>query len=141
MVPVAAIVAANGFMRAPAIGLSLMGAGCIALVGGLMAEQYPVILAALLAVSTGATFLQIAGNTAATIVGDSQHAATRLNLLQGFNSLGTVAGPALGATTIVSTCTRSTINVSLPSKPERSRCAVAKAAAIAAGSPTGTSIP
>lgn len=101
-VPVAAIVAANGFMRAHAIGLSLMAAGCIALVGGLMAEQYPVILAALLAVSTGATFLQIASNTAATIVGDPQRAATRLNLLQGFNSLGTVAGPALGATTIVS---------------------------------------
>jgi FHS family L-fucose permease-like MFS transporter len=101
-VPVAAIVAANGYMRAHAIGLGLMAAGSAALVGGLVSEHYPTILIALLAVSTGATFLQIASNTAATIVGDPRRAATRLNLLQGFNSIGTVAGPALGATTIMS---------------------------------------
>lgn len=101
-VPVAAIVAVTGYMRAHAIGLSLMAAGCVALVAGLMREGYPLILLALLAVSTGATFLQIASNTAATIVGDPARAAVRLNLLQGFNSIGTVIGPALGATTILS---------------------------------------
>ncbi|KQM86097.1 hypothetical protein ASE67_09545 [Sphingomonas sp. Leaf23] len=101
-VPVAAIVAASGFMRAHAIGLSIMALGCVGLAAGLTMQQYPILLVALLAVSTGATFLQIASNTAATIVGDPRRAAIRLNVLQGFNSVGTVAGPALGATTILS---------------------------------------
>ncbi|MGN5375237.1 MFS transporter [Sphingomonas hankookensis] len=101
-VPVAAIVAATGFMRAHAIGLAVMALGCVALAGGIMTQHYGIVLAALLAVSTGATFLQIASNTAVTIVGDPRRAAMRLNLLQGFNSFGTVVGPALGATTIVS---------------------------------------
>lgn len=100
--PVAAIVAATGYMRAHAIGLALMALGCVALIVGLVQQHYAVVLPALLAIATGATFLQIASNTAVTMVGDPRRAAVRLNLLQGFNSLGTVAGPALGATTIVS---------------------------------------
>lgn len=100
--PVAAVVAATGFMRAHVIGLALMALGCMALIAGLMTQLYAVVLCALLAIATGATFLQIASNTAVTLVGDPAKAAVRLNLLQGFNSLGTVIGPVLGAVTIVS---------------------------------------
>ena len=99
--PIAAIVAAHGYMRAHAAGLGLMAAGCAALIAGFATQTFYVVMLALLAVSAGASFLQIASNTVVTVVGDPEQAAARLNVLQGFNSLGTVAGPMLGASFIV----------------------------------------
>lgn len=100
-VPVAAFVGRRGYMRASAVGLAVMAIGCASLIAGLGSRHYPMVLMALLCVATGATFLQIAGNNVVTVVGDPRRAATRLNLLQGFNSLGTVVGPLVGATTLI----------------------------------------
>ena len=94
--PAAALVAQAGYMRANATGLAIMALGSTLLILGLGAQAYAPVLIALLALSTGATFLQIASNNAVTMAGDPRLAATRLNLLQGFNSLGTVVGPVLG---------------------------------------------
>ncbi|MEG3089872.1 MFS transporter [Sphingomonas sp. PB1R3] len=99
--PVATFVGRRGYMRASAVGLVVMAMGCALLIGGLGSRHYPMVLAALLCVATGATFLQIAGNNVVTVVGDPRRAATRLNVLQGFNSLGTVVGPLVGATTLI----------------------------------------
>jgi len=55
------------------------------------------VLAALLLLSGGQTILQIAANTVVTVFGPSRRSDFRLNLLQGFNSLGTVLGPLLSA--------------------------------------------
>ncbi|KAK0359336.1 hypothetical protein LTR94_031725, partial [Friedmanniomyces endolithicus] len=81
--------------------LAIMALGSTLLILGLGAQAYAPVLIALLALSTGATFLQIASNNAVTMAGDPRLAATRLNLLQGFNSLGTVVGPVLGASTLI----------------------------------------
>lgn len=99
--PAAALVAQAGYMRANATGLAIMALGSTLLILGLGAQAYAPVLIALLALSTGATFLQIASNNAVTMAGDPRLAATRLNLLQGFNSLGTVVGPVLGASTLI----------------------------------------
>ncbi|WP_314372508.1 MFS transporter [Sphingomonas paucimobilis] len=99
--PAAALVARHGYMRANATGLAIMALGSTLLILGLGAQAYAPVLIALLALSTGATFLQIASNNAVTMAGDPRLAATRLNLLQGFNSLGTVVGPVLGASTLI----------------------------------------
>lgn len=102
-VPVAAFVARRGYMRASAVGLILMAVGCALLIPGLGGRQYIGVLLSLTCIATGATFLQIAGNNVMTVVGNPRRAAVRLNLLQGFNSLGTVVGPLIGATTLIAT--------------------------------------
>ncbi len=96
-VPITLIVVRVGYMRSIACGLAVMAGGCLAIVAADRAGSFALILAALLLLTLGITFLQIAANTVVTIVGASAAAASRLTLLQGFNSLGTVLGPVLTA--------------------------------------------
>jgi FHS family L-fucose permease-like MFS transporter len=96
-IPIAAIIVRVGYMRAIASGLVVMVMGCLGFVQAHAMLNFMLVLAALLLLSVGITFLQIASNAVVTIVGPSSHAAARLTLLQGFNSLGTVAGPLLCA--------------------------------------------
>ncbi len=95
--PIAVAILRVGYMRSIVAGLSVMVAGCLALIGSAEWRSFALVLLALLTLSTGITFLQIAANTVVTVVGPSHHAAARLTLLQGFNSLGTVLGPLIGA--------------------------------------------
>src|SRR6187397_2641546 len=50
-----------------------------------------------MSVASGITLLQVAANPYVTILGPSDTAASRLNLTQAFNSLGTTVGPFLGS--------------------------------------------
>ena len=86
-----------GYMRSAATGLAVMAASCLFFLGAHAAHDYLLVLLALLALSAGLTFLQIAGNTVVTVVGEARGAAFRLNLLQAFNSIGTVVAPLVGA--------------------------------------------
>lgn len=96
-VPITAIIVRSGYMRSIATGLAVMAAGCLAFVAANSSRDFALVLGALLLLSLGITFLQIAANTVVTIVGPAAGAASRLTLLQGFNSLGTVLGPLLTA--------------------------------------------
>jgi FHS family L-fucose permease-like MFS transporter len=95
--PVTVFILRSGYMRAIATGLAVMVAGCLGFGFAHEARSFMAVLAALLLLSVGITFLQIAANTVVTVIGPSRNAAARLTLLQGFNSLGTVLGPLLGA--------------------------------------------
>ncbi len=95
--PVALTIVRMGYMRAICVGLSIMAVGCLAVVVTQNVASFPLLLAALLLLSAGQTVLQIAANTVVTVIGPSRHAAARLTLLQGFNSLGTVLGPLMSA--------------------------------------------
>jgi FHS family L-fucose permease-like MFS transporter len=53
-------------------------------------------LAALFIVGLGFAMLQIAANPYVTILGPEKTASSRLNLAQGFNSIGTTIGPLIG---------------------------------------------
>ena len=55
---------------------------------------------ALFILGLGFTVLQIAANPYVAILGSPQTASSRLNLAQGFNSLGTTLGPLIGGTLI-----------------------------------------
>ncbi|WP_338009653.1 MFS transporter [Sphingomonas sp. PAMC 26621] len=96
-VPIALAVLRIGYMRAIVVGLTVMVLGCALLICATVARSFALLLFALLTLSTGITFLQIAANTVVTVVGGSSQAAARLTLLQGFNALGTVLGPLIGA--------------------------------------------
>lgn len=95
--PITMLLVRTGYMRAIAAGLAVMALACIALAAAAWTGTYPLLLAALLALSTGITFLQIAANVVQPLVATEGGGAARLTLLQGFNSIGTVLGPLLGA--------------------------------------------
>ncbi len=95
--PITAFIVGSGYTRAIVAGLAVMSAGCVALAVAQGSLSFALVLGALLLLSGGQTFLQIASNTVVAVIGPARGAAGRLTLLQGFNSLGTVAGPLLSA--------------------------------------------
>lgn len=100
-VPITFVVIRSGYMRSIALGLAIMACGSVAIALADIAGSFALILAALLLLALGITFPQIAANTVVTI-GAGGGSATRLTLLQGFNSLGTVLGPLLAAPVLLS---------------------------------------
>lgn len=59
--------------------------------------SYPLFLIALFIVGLGFAMLQIAANPYVTILGPERTASSRLNLAQGFNSVGTTLGPLVSS--------------------------------------------
>lgn len=76
------------------LGVSALGAGLFypAAIGN---AYWPYLLA-LFVLGLGFTMLQIAANPYVAILGKAETASSRLNLAQGFNSLGTTLGPLIG---------------------------------------------
>lgn len=96
--PITVILVATGYMRSISLGLSVMVAGCLGFVAAAGIASYPAVLFALLALAGGITFLQIAGNIVIALVEPEERAISRMALLQGFNSGGTVLAPLIGST-------------------------------------------
>lgn len=101
--PIALTIMAIGYMRSTATGLIVIALSCGLLLLAHGLHNYATILLALLVMSAGITFLQIAANTVVAVVGKSDGAAFRLNLLQAFNSIGTVVAPLAAAQYVLGT--------------------------------------
>jgi len=86
-----------GYRRGIVTGLSIAALGCLGFYPAWALHSYPVFLSALFVLASGITLLQVAANPYVTVLGDPQTAASRLNLTQAFNSLGTTIGPLVGA--------------------------------------------
>ena len=95
--PITAALVRIGYMRGIAVGLAVMATGCAGLIAATGVASYGAVLVALLTLAGGITFLQIAGNVVMAVSGPEDRAVSRMTLLQGFNSLGTVLGPLVGA--------------------------------------------
>ncbi|MEN1682035.1 MAG: sugar MFS transporter [Planctomycetota bacterium] len=95
-----------GYQRAIVGALVLCAAGCALFTPAAGAASYAFILGALFLVATGVTILQIAANPYAAVLGKPENAATRLNLAQGFNSLGTTLAPLVGSLLLYQVFTR-----------------------------------
>jgi FHS family L-fucose permease-like MFS transporter len=91
-----------GYRNGIIIGLVTAGVGCIGFYPAASQQSYPLFLAALFVLASGITLLQVAANPFVAILGRPQTAASRLNLTQAFNSLGTTVGPFIGAVLILS---------------------------------------
>ncbi|QDU87555.1 L-fucose-proton symporter [Pirellulimonas nuda] len=85
-----------GYQRTIVIALVICAAGCALFAPAAGAVSYPFFLGALFLLATGVTILQIAANPYAAILGRPENASARLNLAQGFNSLGTTIAPIAG---------------------------------------------
>ena len=90
-----------GYKSGIILGLLTAGVGCLLFVPAASAQSYVFFLAALFILASGITLLQVAANPYVNILGSPESAASRLNMTQAFNSLGTTVGPLVGSVTIL----------------------------------------
>ncbi|MBD3638823.1 MAG: MFS transporter [Crocinitomicaceae bacterium] len=91
-----------GYKNGMSISLLVCGLGCGLAYLASLNTSYPQFIMSLFVLSVGVTLLQICANPYATILGPQETASSRLNLAQGFNSLGTTLGPIVGSILIFS---------------------------------------
>jgi MFS transporter, FHS family, L-fucose permease len=89
-------IAKIGYKNGVVIGLLISATGSGLFWPAANATSYPMFLLALFVVGLGFAMLQIAANPYVTILGPEKTASSRLNLAQGFNSIGTTIGPLIG---------------------------------------------
>lgn len=89
-------IARIGYKNGVVIGLLLAALGSALFWPAATLPSYPLFLGGLFVVGLGLTMLQIAANPYVTILGPERTASSRLNLAQGFNSVGTTIGPLIG---------------------------------------------
>ncbi len=89
-------IARIGYKNGVVIGLLISATGSAIFWPAASLASYPMFLGALFVVGLGFAMLQIAANPYVTILGPEKTASSRLNLAQGFNSLGTTIGPLIG---------------------------------------------
>ncbi len=89
-------IAKIGYKNGVVIGLLISATGAGLFWPAAHAVSYPMFLCALFIVGLGFAMLQIAANPYVTILGPEKTASSRLNLAQGFNSIGTTIGPIIG---------------------------------------------
>jgi FHS family L-fucose permease-like MFS transporter len=86
-----------GYQRAIVVGLLIMGVGALSMIPAARIPSYGVVLTALFVIASGIMLLQVAANPYVAVVGPPATASSRLNLVQGFNSLGTTLVSALAS--------------------------------------------
>lgn len=96
-IPAGLIIKKIGYKMGIVLGLGLMGLGCFIFFPASILKVYGVFLLALFVLASGITLLQVAANPYVAVIGPEDTAASRLNLAQGFNSLGHTIAPLLGA--------------------------------------------
>lgn len=84
-----------GYKRGILYGLIISGIGCVSLYPITYADNYFIAIISFFIIGLGFTLLQISCNPYVAILGPQKSAGARLNLSQGFNSLGTTVGPLI----------------------------------------------
>jgi FHS family L-fucose permease-like MFS transporter len=100
--PSGKLIDAVGYKKAMVSGLFTMGLGALLFIPAASVPSFPLFLTALIVLAAGMTILQVSANPYVAVLGPEKTAASRLNLAQAFNSLGTAIGPKLGGLVILS---------------------------------------
>lgn len=95
-IPSGKIVARIGYKKGVVVGLITSGVGALLFYPAAGIPSYPLFLSALFVLAAGITMLQVTANPYVAVLGRPQTASSRLNLTQGFNSLGHTLGPVFG---------------------------------------------
>ena len=99
--PAGKLIEAIGYKRSMVAGLCVMALGTMAFIPAAAVPSFGLFLAAQLILASGVTILQVAANPYVTVLGPPRTASSRLNLAQGFNSLGTATFPYVGGLLIL----------------------------------------
>src|ERR1700724_279630 len=100
--PSGKLIDAVGYKKSMVAGLFTMGLGALLFIPAASVPSFPLFLTALIVLAAGMTILQVSANPYVSVLGPPETAASRLNLAQAFNSLGTTIGPKLGGLLILS---------------------------------------
>ncbi|OKL40331.1 sugar MFS transporter [Pontibacter flavimaris] len=85
-----------GYKNGIIVGLVVAAVGCVLFYPAASTLSYGFFLGALFVLASGITILQIAANPYVAILGPTEGAASRLNMTQALNSLGTTIAPIIG---------------------------------------------
>ncbi|GAA4425108.1 L-fucose:H+ symporter permease [Pontibacter saemangeumensis] len=85
-----------GYKNGIIVGLVVAAVGCAMFYPAASLLSYAFFLLALFILASGITILQIAANPYVAILGPPEGAASRLNMTQALNSLGTTVAPIIG---------------------------------------------
>lgn len=85
-----------GYKAAVVFGLSLYGAGALLFWPAAATATYETFLVGLFVIAAGLAFLETSANPWVTLLGPRESAASRLNLAQAFNPLGSITGVLIG---------------------------------------------
>ncbi|WP_298090116.1 sugar MFS transporter [uncultured Sphingomonas sp.] len=96
-IPSAKLIERIGYQKSLVTGLLIMAAGALGMTLAASIPSYGVTLFMLFVIASGITLLQVAANPYVAVVGKAETASSRLNLVQAFNSLGTMLAPLFGA--------------------------------------------
>ncbi len=100
--PCGKVVSRLGYKHSIVLGLLIAACGAVLFYPAASLPSYALFLGALFILATGITLLQVAANPYVSLLGPPAGAATRLNLVQAFNSLGTTLAPKFGGVLILS---------------------------------------
>ncbi|WAH61119.1 sugar MFS transporter [Pseudomonas silvicola] len=100
-IPAGLLIARIGYMRAAAIGLLTMAAGCLLFIPATQVGLFGAFLGALFILATGVTVVQVVSNPLICLLGSPTTAHSRVTFAHAFNSLGTTVAPYLGAILIL----------------------------------------
>ena len=99
--PAGRLVERRGYQQVMVIGLIVMALGAFLFLPASTLASFGLFLSALVILAAGITCLQVSANPFVTSLGPVKTAASRLNLSQAFNSLGTTIAPILGGALIL----------------------------------------
>ncbi|GAA0732455.1 sugar MFS transporter [Sphingomonas japonica] len=96
-IPSAKLIERIGYQKSLVVGLLVMAAGSLGMTLAASLPSYGVTLVMLFVIASGITLLQVAANPYVSVIGPPETASSRLNLVQAFNSVGTMLAPMFGA--------------------------------------------
>ncbi len=85
-----------GYKNGILLGLLIAALGCLLFYPAAEYAKYGLFLSAFFILGLGFTLLQITANPFVALLGEESTASGRLNLVQGFNALGTTIAPVVG---------------------------------------------
>ena len=128
--PASYILSKIGYKRGIILGLLTMGLGCLLFYPAASYRVFGIFMLAYFILAGGMTILQVAANPFVAVLGSEEGASSRLNLSQGFNSLGTAIAPAVGALFILSDTIKSKEEIGLLSQTAKETYLASEASAV-----------
>ena len=95
-IPAGLIARKFGYKGGILVGLSLIAAGAFWFIPAVSIGAYWAFLLGLFVIATGMTCLETIANPYATVLGATEHGATRINIAQTINGAGWMLGPVVG---------------------------------------------
>ncbi len=95
-IPAGLIARKFGYKGGILVGLVLIASGAFWLIHAVGIGTYSAFLLGLFVIAAGMTCLETIANPYTTVLGPTEHGATRINIAQTFNGVGWILGPIVG---------------------------------------------